>query len=352
MSGSAAKPGRLCASWSLAIGLCLVAGVAVASDKYRNPDFSLRFPAALTNFSTYGDVAGVGGASVGSRFSSSINPAAAAWPLKRGAPVEYSLSPQFIGISFTEGTRLGVGSVTLSAGREDVGSLQLTVLRGASNRRNERRDLGFYFDTDLVQLQWGRVVVPGRVAVGATLSASGSEVKFGTGDARVARTVASAYTARLGASFKLSERLIAGATAEYAISPAKTTGLDQTTGLFGTVTRDETRQHVGRVGIAYEYAPESNLYLDLHQGRVWNDLGHLSVRRVLAGVEQRLIEGVFARGGLGADLRGPVFTTIGIGAYPVPWFSVDLAYQHNMLPELRPELGKARTITLSVSAAF
>lgn len=352
MSRSAATAEHHHALSSLAAGLCLFTGVADASDKYRHPDFSLRFPAALTNFSTYGDVAGVGGASVGSRFSSSINPAAAAWPLKNGAPVEYSISPQFIGVAFTEGTRLAVGSATLSAGREDFGSLQLTILRGASNRRNERRNLGFYFDTNLVQLQWGRIVVPGRVSVGAALSASGSEVKFGTGDARVARTVGSGYTARVGASFKLSERLIVGATTEYAISPSKTTGLDQATGVFGAVTRDETRQHVWRSGIAYEYAPESSLYFDLHRVRVWNDLGHVTIHRALAGVEQRLIEGVFTRAGLGADFRGPAFTTVGIGAYPVPWFSVDLAYQHNLLPELRPEFGKARTVTLSLSATF
>ena len=45
--------------WSGCGGAALAAG-------YNGEDFSLRLPAALTQFSPYGDVAGVGGASAGS----------------------------------------------------------------------------------------------------------------------------------------------------------------------------------------------------------------------------------------------------------------------------------------------
>jgi len=49
------------------------------ADGLDNKDFSLRFPAALSRFSSYADVAATGGASAGSKWQSSVNPAATAW---------------------------------------------------------------------------------------------------------------------------------------------------------------------------------------------------------------------------------------------------------------------------------
>jgi hypothetical protein len=55
----------------------LLAGPAVAGE-FDHYDFSLRLPAALSRFSSYGDVAGTGGASAASPWSTSANPASAA----------------------------------------------------------------------------------------------------------------------------------------------------------------------------------------------------------------------------------------------------------------------------------
>ena len=48
---------------------------SVYTKGFEEVDLSLRFPAALSRFSSYADVAAVGGASAGSKWGSSINPA-------------------------------------------------------------------------------------------------------------------------------------------------------------------------------------------------------------------------------------------------------------------------------------
>jgi len=69
-----------------AVGILLVLTAAtdgLLGDGFERQELSLRLPAALTRFAPYADVAGVGGASAGSKWSSSVNPAAVAWePIK------------------------------------------------------------------------------------------------------------------------------------------------------------------------------------------------------------------------------------------------------------------------------
>lgn len=69
-------------------------------------DFSLRLPAALAEFSTYSDVAALGGASAGSQYQSSVNPAATDW--QPAAPYTVGLSPQYQAILFERGPLVNV----------------------------------------------------------------------------------------------------------------------------------------------------------------------------------------------------------------------------------------------------
>jgi len=52
----------------------LLAGLAtpVLARGFKDESLTLRLPAALSRFATYGDVAGLGGASAGSKWSSSV----------------------------------------------------------------------------------------------------------------------------------------------------------------------------------------------------------------------------------------------------------------------------------------
>ena len=74
------------------IALAGVGNFAYA-DGFDEKDFSLRFPAALSRFSSYADVAATGGASAGSKWQSSVNPASIAWQSIAGRD-HLSLSPQ------------------------------------------------------------------------------------------------------------------------------------------------------------------------------------------------------------------------------------------------------------------
>jgi hypothetical protein len=92
-----------------AAGIWIIPAICSASDKFQRFDFSLRFPAALSRVATYGDVAGVGGASAASRFQSSVNPAAAAWSLDRNGALRVSASPQATQVNFDRGQRFTIG---------------------------------------------------------------------------------------------------------------------------------------------------------------------------------------------------------------------------------------------------
>src|SRR5882757_5915634 len=86
-------------------------------------DFSLRLPAALSKFSPYSDVAGVGGASAGSQYQTSLNPAATDW--QPAAPYTIGLSPQYQAVMFERGPTVHVAfeSVTVKLPQQG-GTLQ------------------------------------------------------------------------------------------------------------------------------------------------------------------------------------------------------------------------------------
>ena len=94
-------------------------------------DLSLRLPAALSRFPPYPDVAGTAGASVGSPYASSINPAALAW--ESVADLYYSASLQSTNIRFTQGMDVRVSGFSASLQTDAWGVLQPTVLDIRSN---------------------------------------------------------------------------------------------------------------------------------------------------------------------------------------------------------------------------
>ncbi len=77
---------------TLLLALCLAADVVWAVD-LDDADFGLRFTAAITRFSRYPDVAGMGGASAGSRWPAGRNsgPSVSRWPWQT---LSIALSPR------------------------------------------------------------------------------------------------------------------------------------------------------------------------------------------------------------------------------------------------------------------
>ena len=116
---------------------------------------------------------------------------------------------------------------------------------------------------------------------------------------------------------------------------------------------DNTRQFLARPGVTWEYMDESTIYLDYQFATFWNNEGTLNTHRVFAGIEHKLFEGLFARGGTTVDMCQQAYAwTGGVGFYPTSWVSLDLAYQYDMFPELAREFGRGQTLNVSLSFTF
>ncbi len=311
---------------------------------FSDEPFSLRLSAALTRYSGYGDVAGVGGASAGSPWNSSVNPAAAAWT----APAPLCASPQLSAIHFDEGTRLTAGVASLTFGSEATGWFLPTVAKVWSNRAPTSLGLDFEFDLQQFQLQWGKRFTE-NFAAGVTGGMARSETRFTSAFGPVASSDDTAANLRLGGLYRVAPRWIAGLVIDYGRAWSDT---DLYTPLGPYQTHDTTRQVLVRPGFSLEYADKSFLYVDYQYGRFGNDEGTLVVHRLFAGAEHRVFKWFYPRLGASYDNRRNLAGTAGIGLYPMPALSVDLAYQHDFFPELDPELGPSRAWTLSLSWSF
>jgi hypothetical protein len=333
-------------------GICLSIGEALGEGFDQEP-LSLRFPAALSRFASYGDVAAVGGASAGSKWSSSTNPASADWEHIPG-PLSLAFTPQVSTVDFRNGTSLGVYAEALTYNLAQAGTVQLALAQVRSNEEPTRQGLDFQFDADIVQVLWGKRL-SNDWAVGAGFIYTKSKTQFDIPgfDLPVSDTDSETYNLRAGLLRQVTPSLRAGLVFDYAWSPARTVVhdfLDQGTG--DEVSRDTGQQYLIRPGLAYEYMKDSVLYTDYQFGQFHDATGTLRVHRLLVGVDHCLMEGLFVRAGATLDARGNVAWTTGLGLYPSKQFSIDVGYQDNMFPELGPEFGRSRTLTISIGFTF
>ena len=319
-------------------------------------DFSLRFPAAISRFASYADVAAEGGAQAASEFSTSANPASSAWPKPASAPkFRTSLSPQFSAIGFGSGNRLYVSAqaATIDAGKWGVflpAAAQVT-----SNHEQRRDGVGFRFDAQFYQLQWAKLVAP-KWTVGALGSVTTSSTRFDVGGFRVGRSQSEAYNVRLGLVHEVLPRLRVGVVIDYGVTPSRTTAtaFNPATFAFDTQrTTDTAHQVLVRTGIVWRYADGCDLYLDYQGGFFTDENGTLKVHRFPIGIEHSLIKDIlFLRAGALIDTRGNVSLTTGFGLSLSGRASLDAGYQYDMLPELRQDFGPAQTFVLSLAVGF
>lgn len=333
----------------LATGICLTCAEALHAGgvaDFSNIDFSLRFPSALTRFSSYADVAGFGGASAGSRYSTSINPAATDWMASRETP--YSLSAQMSKIRFQAGPTLTNTALAGSVSSSQWGSFQPAFAQ-VRNDGNLEGDF-LLIRGDYAQMQWGKRIREDW-AVGANINYSAFNTKSGQGSVLVAESNSETYDARFGVLGTVSRKLMAGLVFDYSIGRGKSDTYDTNCTCF-LPGRDTTKGILFRPGISYEYADQSSIFLDYLHSRYNNSTGSISSNLVFLGVEHRFIQGVFGRAGLAYDFRGITSQTLGLGLNPTKALSIDIAYQNDMFPELRPEFGKSRLANVSASLAF
>ena len=231
---------------------------SVLADGFEAESLSLRLPAALTRFATYGDVAGLGGASAGSKWASSINPASVAWEPLAG-DLRLAFSPQYSSLAFENGSRLDVCAEAFTWDLGEFGVIQPSLAQVRSNTATTRQGLDFRMDMDYAQVQWAKRFGDDW-AFGANLNFAKSETRYDLGalDLDVSESSGETYGFRLGTLHRPAPRLLAGVVFDYAFSPGRTTLFDfMGTGVGDVRVKDTTHQYVLRPGVSYEYAKDS-----------------------------------------------------------------------------------------------
>lgn len=305
-------------------------------------DFALRLPAAMTKFSSAGDVAGFGGASAGSRYPSGVNPASLDWQTEPQLP--WAISPQWSQMRFEHGPRLDIGAMSITRSTLGVGSVQISAAK-ISNHGDQQGDF-VLLEGDYLQLQWGKKFSE-TLALGLGINFTHLNTKAGMDGLLLVNDDSRTRGLRAGLVWGISPRLLAGLMIEHGATRSDAEQFYP--GCFCLLPgRAKGSSRSARAGLTYEYQDQSSLYVDFLSGRFNNDFGALRSRTDFAGIEHRVMPGLFARAGY-ARGHGASSATVGLGIAPAKNWSIDLAYQRDMFPELHPEFGRSRLFNVSLN---
>jgi hypothetical protein len=331
--------------------LVLATAAPALAEAPEDTGFGLRFTSALSRFSRYPDLAGLGGAGGGSPWSSSPNPASsgmnpAVGPSRFGASAQYALA------TFQEGTDVHVGAVSASWDACTWGVWQPSFLAVRSNRAETSDGLTFGWEAVGAELQWATKLAP-WTSVGVNLSVLDSETQFDLGPAAVSDSTSTTYAARFGILHKLSGCFVAGVSTELSVAPS-TTLLHDVLGLGTGDVRvdDHTRGLVVRPGLYTFLTKDLTLYAEYVFSRFADDTGALVNHRAAAGLDLTVIQGLYVRAGAVVDRWGNLSGTLGLGVAPSESVMIDLSWQVNMFPEIEPEFGRGDTFGLGLTVLF
>ena len=341
-------------------GIVCITSAAHAGSAYGDKHFAVRLAPAFIRFT---EVSALGGETVANRFSSAINPASTAWTEIPGHGVV--VAPYYSRIHFQNGTNLDLYGESITYDTKKYGTFQPTLSQIRSNEETHRLGLDFDYNVDTFQLQWGKRF--DNFAVGATFNFAEADI---IQDGLVLAPVppiglvptfvrshgeAESYRFRLGGLYEPCEKWLIGAIVEYGFAPWRsrvmTTVLDPPI-MMKTHESGTQHQFLFRPGVSYEYAERSTVFLDYAFGSYVHQAGQLKSHRFSAGVDHQLLPFLFVRVAGSVDVRGNARITCGLTAFFAEWGSVELGYQYNMLPELRPEFGRAQAIQAALSLRF
>ena len=132
---------------------------SVASGFSASNPFSIRFDAALSRYGNYGDVLGVGGASTGSTFSSSSNPASTVVRNQKNNVL--TISPQFTNITFDNDHELNLSIIGGTLRVNDTQKIEYGIAAVDSSSARRRGDLAgsaFTLEASLYAVGWSGAI--------------------------------------------------------------------------------------------------------------------------------------------------------------------------------------------------
>ena len=345
--------------------LAVLSGVARAGSDYDDKDFSVRMAPAFLRFT---EVSAMGGETAANRWSSAINPASAGWfsiPNKFGTVI----APYYSGVCFSEGMKLHVLAESVTWDSRKWGTFQPTVSQIRNSNGKTNQGTSFDYRVDTAQLQWGKRF--GDWAVGANFNFAKAKIDqdivFPTPGAPVPGTTTSvqadgdaeSYRWRFGGLWQFAEQWLAGLVFEYGFQPYRSEIRTVTTiplpipPVTGVTNDSGTQQQfVLRPAVSWEYMDMSTISLDYQFGAFFNKDDCLQSHRWNVGVQHRVLEFLFLRGGFSFDQRGNLAGSCGLSLFLSKWAGLFLGYQYNMLPELVPEFGRAHTFQAGLNVRF
>lgn len=319
-----------------------------AEDRLDTAPFSLRFPGAFSHFSAFADVAGKGGVSVASPFGSSVNPAGIAWSFQP-EKYDYVASVNYDFLSFDAGTEMNLNTQTLAFDAGDAGIFRIALIEFQSNSERTRLvPLVYGFDLLGTRIDWSKRF--GEYGFGAGIGFTHGETLFSTPLLRISDSEKDNRTFRLGGQRQLGERWLLGATADYGYG--STDFIRETTPGNHVRTGESSDQWILQTGVAYLINPKAAAHLDYQFGTFSQAGENFTLHRFSAGTDIPICSGLMLRAGGSTDQWGNFGWSGGFAIFPRAGWSVNLAYQNGMFPELDREFGHAQMVNLSLSAKW
>jgi hypothetical protein len=294
-------------------------------------------------------VAGIGGAAGGSPWSSSPNPAATGLHPPVGKRACLGASAQYALAAFDEGTRVEVAALSVAHADRRLGVFQPSAFAAWTNHERTSDGLGFEWEAEGAELQWGRQVAPGT-AVGLNLGFVDSQTRLDLDGLPVTRSDTTTWSVRAGVIRQFRECTAVGFSAEWSHAPSDATVFDfMGPGSGDLEVEDTTNGLVLRPGVYTFLTKDLTLYADYVFARYENDAGALVSHRGEVGLDLTVREGVYLRGGAVLDRWGNFSFAAGLGLAFSEDFLLDFSWQYNQFPEIEREFGRSHTFGIGVT---
>lgn len=361
----------------------------VHAGDFSDYDFQLRFPAALSHFSPYGEVAAKGGAGAASPWSTSINPASLSFSFTDcpflNVDSDHALSSQFNTFTFDQGQEIYFLSEAAIIDLKDAGVLRLSFANGWSNEA-VISGLPVTFDYALTggRVDWG-LKLNDSLHLGLGAAYSQADVTFRAPAIHIGgidvpgfqipavnippfdaiALTREFWSVRTGLLYRPAPRWMFGLNGEYGRGRNDTISqLPTQEGFVRARVKETIHQGYLRIGMGYaldkgsqtggekdkeEKGGKSWLLLDYEWSRFAGEEQTLDNHRVLLGADYMILPMLHVRAGTIVDGRGNAGVSAGLGLHLSKHLHIDTAWQRNVFPELDEEFGQADTLNLSIA---